>query len=85
MDATPGGEFAEGEASGSAPGPQEPVEEHISLPSAATVDEAARVETVAEGTVPEVIPAQEGPVSQDVLEDRPALTPTTEVGEAPGI
>jgi hypothetical protein len=84
LDATPGGETTEGEASRLAPDSQEPTEEHLSPPPAAAIGEAASVETAAGETILEVISAPEGPIPQDMIEERPSFAPTTEVGEASG-
>jgi hypothetical protein len=42
------------------------------------------METAAGETILEVISAPEGPIPQDIIEERPSPAPTTEVGEASG-
>ena len=84
MDATPGGEIAEDEASRLAPDSQEPTEEHLSPPPAAAIGEAASMEIAAGETILEAISAPERPIPQDTAEERPSSVPPTEVGEASG-
>ena len=85
MDATPGGETAEGKASEPNPVPQEPVGEHLSPIPAAAIGEAANVDTTSRDTILEVTPASEELVSQDIVEERPSPAATSEVREASGI
>jgi hypothetical protein len=85
MDATSGGETAEGRAFESTPVPQEPNEERLSPTPAAAIEETADAETTPGGAALDVAPAPEGSASQVDIEERPSLAPVTEVGEASGI
>ena len=84
MDATPGGETAEGKAFEPTPVSQEPVEEHLFPTPAAAVGEAANVEITSGDKILEVTPASEGLVSQDSIEERPSPASTSDVREASG-
>ena len=84
LDATSEGETAEDEASRPTMVSQEPIEEHLSPPSAAAIGEAASMETAAGETILEAISAPERPIPQDTTEERPSSAPPTEVGEASG-
>jgi hypothetical protein len=85
MDATPGGETAEGKAVESTPVSQEPAAEHLSPSLTATIEEAAAAETTTGDAALDVAPAPEGSAFQANIEERPSLAPVTEVGESSGI